>query len=126
METVFVVSYLIQVPLAIYAAFFIPRRGELSQYMENGRQGAIVFGVLPCAFISVIMQLSFIGIYWLAVKQAESSEVRAQSRLGGTRSGPSPGGNPFGGGGLNPLDSGPKPSGQQDGSSGAQDSNPFS
>jgi hypothetical protein len=97
--TVFVVSYFIQVPLAIYAAFFIPMRGELSTFFENGRRGIIVFGILPCAFFSVLNQVIYLAIYLVKVKSVEGQAVRAQARFNTSLgdAAPGSGGNPFGG-----------------------------
>jgi hypothetical protein len=138
---VFIISYLIQIPLAIYAAFFIPMRGELSTYMENGRKGAIAFGIVPCPFFSVVLQLGWIGVYMLNVKRIEAQDQSARARLGGGSLGG--GGNPFGGSGSvgqpslneggNPFSSGqqPRPSGEKNpfgeesGTSKPPETNPF-
>ena len=69
--SMFIAAYLIQVPLGIYALFFIPMRGELSAVYENARKGVGTMAILPCAFFSVILQLIFIGMYMAKVKSIE-------------------------------------------------------
>lgn len=96
---VFIISYCIQIPLAIYAAFFMPMRGQLTTFYENGRKGIIAFGILPCAFLGVIIQLLYLAVYMAKVKSLEAKGSRAQAKLGdATRGLASSGGNPFGGG----------------------------
>ena len=125
-STVFIVSYFIQIPLAIYAAFFIPMRGELSEYMENSRKSTILFGILPCAFFSVLMQAIFIGMYMFAVKRVEASGRKAQAKLQGGGAYPATGSNPFGEGSAPSSDAGQNPFGEQGGTTDSQGPNPFS
>lgn len=94
--TAYVIAYCIQIPLAIYAAFFIPMRGELSAGWDNGRKAIIWFGILPCAFLSVLYQVCFLAVYLLKVKSVEASARKAQAKLSAGSARPSTGGNPFG------------------------------
>ncbi len=100
--TVFILSYMIQIPIALYAIFAIPMRGELPTVYENMRKsGMILFGFLPCAIFSVMTQLISLGIYMAKVKSVEAKANKAQARfdasLGGAPS--SSEGIPFGGSG---------------------------
>ena len=80
--TVFIISYMIQIPIALYAIFAIPMRGELPTVYENMRKnGMILFGVLPCAFFSVLMQLISLAMYMAKVKSIEAKANKAQARF---------------------------------------------
>lgn len=94
---IFGVSYVIQLSLGAYALVGLPMRGELPTFYENARKGILLFAVLPCAFLSVIIQLLYIGVYWAKVKSVQATAHRAERHLGGAATGSSASGaNPFG------------------------------
>lgn len=93
--TLFLVQYLITIPLAVFALFFMPRRGTLSQYWENGRRNGALIGLLPCGPLSIIISAGFVGAYYLRIKAIEGKE----NSLAATWSSPTnsaDAGNPFG------------------------------
>ncbi len=129
---VFILSYLIQIPLALYALFKIPMRGQLSTPFENLRKnGIILFGILPCAFGSVAIQLVSLAVYMARVKSIEAGGNRADKAFTRAAGGSgSTSGNPFGGASSahkpalaqenNPFGGGAPPSSPQ-----TTESNPF-
>lgn len=96
---VFILAYCIQIPLALYAIFKIPMRGQLSTPFENMRKnGIILFGFLPCAFFSVLVQLISLAIYMARVKSIQAGGNRAEEAFNQAAGGSgSSSGNPFGG-----------------------------
>jgi hypothetical protein len=118
---IFLISYLFQIPLALYAAFKLPRPAGLGEKTQRLRTLAITFGVLPCGPLSVILQVAYILMYHAAVKvkvaQGARHERAFRAAAGGT---PTPSGtNPFGGSSTpkpaaserNPFGAGPPPAG---------------
>jgi hypothetical protein len=146
---IFIISYCIQIPLAIYAAVGLPMRGQLPRQYENSRKSIITFGILPCAFFSVVMQLILLAIYMVKVKSLQAGGSTAQRTLDQSagRIRPGSSGNPFGGDsgrsaprstGANPIGGSGRPAGGSSpqanpfgdtgtgsGSSGPSDDNPF-
>lgn len=64
---VFVVCYVLQLPIAIYAWRFMPLRHELAPPFHVYRRMAITMGVLPLAYLSlfftsVMVAVTFIGV----------------------------------------------------------------
>lgn len=128
--TMLVIQYIITIPLAIYALFFIPERGTRSPYMENLRRNSALFGLLPCGPVAIIMALVGVGIYYLRGKSSRDagSSIAKKWSEGTSSSGVNPfgssspsqrtgtsSGNPFAGGGSgdqtpksnqNPFDDG--------------------
>ena len=87
------VSYFLSIPLSVFALFFMPRRGTLNPYMENLRRNGAIFGLLPCAWFSVLMLAISTGIYYFRVQSIITKErgALAEWNTGST----SDSGNPF-------------------------------
>ena len=97
--TLIIICYFVQIPLAIFGLFFMPRRGTLATPLENGRRNSALLGLLPCALASILIQVIFLGIYYGRVKAIERKEnaiARGFSNSGG--SAVTGDGNPFGAG----------------------------
>lgn len=104
-----VIQYIITIPLAVYAFFFMPRRGTLSPYMENLRRNSAIFGLLPCGPFSLLLALLGEGVYFARIRSIQTKETALSARwsspatsqgnpFGSSPSEPTPGrpsGNPF-------------------------------
>ena len=85
--TLIIICYFVQIPLAIFGLFFMPRRGTLATPLENGRRNSALLGLLPCALASILIQVIFLGIYYGRVKAIERKEnaiARGFSNSGGS------------------------------------------
>ena len=128
LKTTLIVSYCIQIPLALYGAFGLPMRGELGTFSENSRKNLVIgFGLLPCAWISVIFQVMGLAFYFANVFAVRARVSRANAKFESSigDSAVSSSGNPFGGGGQNLPESGRNPFDDGTGPSGPPGDNPF-
>ena len=128
--TILIICYCIQIPLLIVGAFFLPMRGQLPRPYENLRKnGMILFGILPCAFFSVLIQLIALGVWMAKVSSIRNKGHKGQRALDGivgNTGSVSSGGNPFGGAGSGsrPAPAGENPFGSAGGSSSAPNPGP--
>lgn len=95
---VFLISYLIQIPLALYAAFGLPRPPGLGEKTQRLRNLVIGLGLAPCGPLSVFLQTVYLLMYFAAVKAKQVQTGRQQKAFeqatGNTKE--AGGGNPFG------------------------------
>lgn len=92
--TMFVVQYVITIPLAIYALFFMPGRGTRSPYMENIRRNSALFGLLPCGPLAIVIALVGEGIYYITGKSSRDAGTNLAAKW--KESGGASSDNPFG------------------------------
>mgnify|MGYP003602200351 CR=1 FL=1 len=93
--TLFLIQYVITIPIAIFAFFFMPQSGTLSNTWENARRNGALLGLLPCGPLSILWSVGMVGAYYLRIKAIERKEG---SLAAGWSSDSTPTGNPFGGG----------------------------
>jgi hypothetical protein len=103
--TVFVISQLIQVGLALYAWKGLTTFPGITQPTINARNAAIVFGVIPCPGMGPVMQIGWIVFFTIRARFARGSHGKASAMLvtsfdppgstSGSRPVPGPVANPF-------------------------------
>lgn len=92
---IIVFSYVISIPVAIWAMSFMPGRGTLSPGFEKQRRNGIFIGFLPCGLLSLLFQALTIGTYYARVKSQENRSARLTQDWN-TSSGRTGAANPFG------------------------------
>ncbi len=96
--TILVIQYIIVIPTAIFALFFMPRRGTLATPLENLRRNSAIFSLLPCGPISIGLVLLGAGIYYAVVRsqmaKEQATEIKLKERVASTQ---------LTGGGANPI-----------------------
>lgn len=129
---ILLIQYLIVIPTVIYSFFFMPKRGELSVYLENLRRNSAIIGLLPCGVLSIGIALLGAGIYYFVAQSNVAKEQKLQDVWASRRS-IAAGTNPFGNsspqrttysGSGNPSSGDPGPRPQQ--ARNPNESNPFS
>jgi hypothetical protein len=103
---VFIALYVAQIVVSGLIFAMVPKRNDLPEKVNAGRDNAIKFGFVPCVGIMLFYQVAFLGFYYLAKGRVDNKRAQLADRFTATGfdspsigSGPStaaPSANPFG------------------------------
>ncbi len=103
---VFIGLWAAQIVLSGLIFAMVPKRDDLPEKVNSGRDNAIKFGFVPCVGIMLFYQLAFLGFYFVAKGRVDHKRAQLADRFTATGfdspslgSGPStaaPAANPFG------------------------------
>ena len=125
-QAIIIGSYIVSIPVSIWAIGFMPGRGTLGPGWEKQRRNAAFIGFLPCGLLSLLIQAIVLLPYYGRVKSLENRGKRLTQGWNSS-TGRTGNANPFGGssGGAAPQAPGGNPFNSGEGGGTPPRNNPF-
>jgi hypothetical protein len=81
---VFVGLYVAQLVVAFVILVAVPKRDDLPQKVNAGRDNAIKISLVPCVGIMLFYQVCFLGYYYVAKGRVDHKRSQLADRFGAT------------------------------------------